>query len=168
MPAYYTACPRLFVVCLGTTPGLATASYRWTSFSYIPQLSVPSRGTSWCPAYRLKAGSGFCHRPPLHSGLALCGAGPPLLCAAVEHRQKMEERGGFPGQGFHFFMLNFKPNAFLWLKQDKGQQASTLQRQANWNEGDLTLVPRQSSVMHLGTPTSLLRIPGISCIKKCL
>lgn len=118
-------CLSLFIVCMGTTPGLALPP---TGEQATTRLLHPTALGSIQRHYRVKADRGFCCRPRLHPGLALCGAGPPLLCAAVEPRQKTEERGGgaFPGQWFHFFMLNFKPNAFLWLKQDKGQQASTL------------------------------------------
>lgn len=159
-------CLSLFIVGMGTTPGLALPP---TGEQATTRLLHPTALGSIQRHYRVKADRGFCCRPQLHPGLALCGAGPPLLCAAVEPRQKMEEQGGFPWPVVSFFHVKLQAQCLSLT--EAGQRAASFHSappQANWNEGDLTLVPRQSSVMHLGTPTSLLRIPGISCIKKCL
>lgn len=119
MPAYCTACPCLFIVCMGTSPGLATASYRWTSH----HTSLTSHSSQFHPEAPQGESSGFCCRPWLHPGLALCGAGPPLLCAAVEPRQKMEEQGGLSlASGFIFSCSTSSPMSFFDWSRTKGSK----------------------------------------------
>lgn len=89
--------------------------------SYIPQLSVPSRGTTGWKQTVVSVVAPGCTQDWLCVEHVL-----PFSVQQWSPGRRWKSRGAFPGQWFHFFMLNFKPNAFLWLKQDKGQQASTL------------------------------------------
>lgn len=172
MPAYCTACPCLFIVCMGTTPGSATASYRWTSH----HVSLTSHSCQFHP--EALAGAQHTGWKQTVASVVAPGCTQDWLC--VEQVLPFSVQQWSPGRswksggrGFPWLVVSFshvKLQAQCLSLTEAGQRAASFHSapQANWNEGDLTLVPRQSSVMHLGTPTSLLRIPGISCIKKCL
>lgn len=57
-------------------------------------LSVPSRGTSWHPACRVKADSGHCHHHQLQPGLAACALWDLPFSEqpwSTGRRRKMEE-----------------------------------------------------------------------------
>lgn len=113
-------CLSLFIVGMGTTPGLALPP---TGEQATTRLLHPTALGSIQRHYRVKADRGFCCRPRLHPGLALCGAGPPLLCAAVEPRQKMEEQGGFPWPVVSFFHVKLQAQCLSLT--EAGQRAAS-------------------------------------------
>lgn len=163
-------CLPLFIYSAhGDNPRTGHCSYRWTSHRASltshssrlhPEALAGARNTGWKQTVASVIATG-CTQDWLCVEQVL-----PSLCSSGAQAED-GRAGGFPWPVVSFFHVKLQAQ---WLSlTEAGQRAASFHSapQANWNEGDLTLVPRQSSVMHLGTPTSLLRIPGISCIKKC-
>lgn len=121
-------CLPLFIYSAhGDNPRTGHCSYRWTSHrasltSHSSRLHPEALAGAWNTGWKQTVASVIatgCTQDWLCVEQVL-----PSLCSSGA--QAEDGGGAFPGQWFPFFMLNFKHNGFLWLKQDKGQQASTL------------------------------------------
>lgn len=128
MSAYYTVCPCLFIVCMGTTPGSVTASYGWTSHqasltSYSPEFHPEAQAGAQHAGWKKTVASVFTTDCTQGWLSALSGTSPSLR--GVEHRQRRKTEGLSLASGFT--CLHVKPQAqYLSLTEAGQREAFTL------------------------------------------